>query len=1094
MIELVVIEFTVKEQKLSEVETGFNVNYSKNYLQFAFSFNKTWEDYTKYCVFHYKNKHYEDQLEYDDNLDKWIVTVPDVVLKGKGFRFNLYGVYKDNEEVEHIITTQKLHLKLFESGLDCEVSEIKGGASDHLIQTIFEKLDTKYDSVALSGYSLIFSNDDGTVLGTISFQDLFDAKSNVGHKHTVSDVSDLDEHYTPVGHKHTVSDVTDIATVYENKQVNKKNDISGDYSSDNASYPTVKAVKERYESGTVKNQHVHGNISSDGKIGSSADKIVVTGVNGALETVESVNADHIIDDTAYTNLETPANSNQSIINAAIDSELGSIDDVYEKKSNKVTSLSRLSTDTEYPSAKCVFEAIHSEITGSTDLIMIYDASVDTYFRSYKDTVFDFTGQLTVDWGDGNVETYTSGRLLHYYDSQDIYTIRISGNINTLKEYCFKTLWGLKKVSIPTTVTTLEKQAFYQCENLVSIDIPNSVTSIGENCFMNCKGLVDITVPNSITSISDDCFYGCSSLTSLDIPKSITSIGGRFIYECTGLDVLIFEPIVPPTLTGGYHFHNVPATCKIFVPKGYLSDYTSASGYPSSSTYTYLEYEKNEENIVLPNILDGSKYPVTSNAVHDSLAGKADTNHTHSQYLTDSDIVDSVSDNDSHAVTSNAVADKFTDLMGRLTRIGVIKTTSLSIQTPLHLVYGDDFNITGTLMNTFDNTPIEGATVKLFIGNTQVATATTNSSGAVSFTHCPVHMGTHTFQLSFDGSDLYHSCSSSTVTKEVEKETTVLTVTTPSNNSAFDMGDSITLEGSLLTDDGDAMAGESVVISEGGTVIETLTTDSDGEFSTTLSFMGSGYHTLSIAYAGDDYYTQSTATLTILINSYEFTLSDSSLIVEVGDTINLSATLLKNGNPFSGETITLVCSDGSEYTSNTNSQGIATFNISDLSTTGEFTFTASYGSLEAECTVINGVFYLPILSDQISDLDGFYFTGSSGYSFAFSEEWHSIGNYSLKAVLDVSKWVALRKDGTDQHEAIDDVRHIRFTIHTTGRINGQFVSRKSDNTEVTTTLQITEDGTYTIDAPTTDDIKKIDLRVGSASSSQINVYVDNIVFY
>ena len=75
--------------------------------------------------------------------------------------------------------------------------------------------------------------------------------------------------------------------VYENKQVNKKNDISGDFSSDNASYPTVKAVKAQYEgTGTAKNQHVHGNISHDGKIGSTSGKPVVTGTNGALTTGE----------------------------------------------------------------------------------------------------------------------------------------------------------------------------------------------------------------------------------------------------------------------------------------------------------------------------------------------------------------------------------------------------------------------------------------------------------------------------------------------------------------------------------------------------------------------------------------------------------------------------------------------------------------------------------------------------------------------------------------------------------------------------------------------------------------------------------------
>lgn len=37
-----------------------------------------------------------------------------------------------------------------------------------------------------------------------------------------------------------------LNAVYENKQTNKKNSISGDYSSDNESYPTVKAVKNEF--------------------------------------------------------------------------------------------------------------------------------------------------------------------------------------------------------------------------------------------------------------------------------------------------------------------------------------------------------------------------------------------------------------------------------------------------------------------------------------------------------------------------------------------------------------------------------------------------------------------------------------------------------------------------------------------------------------------------------------------------------------------------------------------------------------------------------------------------------------------------------
>lgn len=112
--------------------------------------------------------------------------------------------------------------------------------------------------------------------------------------------------------------------VYENKQTNKKNDISGDFTSDLVSYPTVKAVKEQYEgSGTAKNAHTHGNITTDGKIvgNTASDRLVVTESGGALAVVSTIDADHIVDDTAYTNIGSSANSNQSDINSAIDTAL-----------------------------------------------------------------------------------------------------------------------------------------------------------------------------------------------------------------------------------------------------------------------------------------------------------------------------------------------------------------------------------------------------------------------------------------------------------------------------------------------------------------------------------------------------------------------------------------------------------------------------------------------------------------------------------------------------------------------------------------------------------------------------------------------------
>ena len=58
---------------------------------------------------------------------------------------------------------------------------------------------------------------------------------------------------------------------------------------------------------------------------------------------------------------------------------------------------------------------------------------------------------------------------------------------------------------------------------------------------------------------------------------------------SALASLKFESTTPPTVANSNAFNNVPTDCKIYVPAGTLSAYTSATNYPSSSTYTYVEY-------------------------------------------------------------------------------------------------------------------------------------------------------------------------------------------------------------------------------------------------------------------------------------------------------------------------------------------------------------------------------------------------------------------------------------------------------------------------------------------------------------------------
>ena len=85
---------------------------------------------------------------------------------------------------------------------------------------------------------------------------------------------------------------------FENKVANKKTDISGDFTSDTVSYPTVQAVKSWVNSALgsyASSSHTHGNVSNDGKIGTASGKIVTTGTSGALQASDSITKSQISD-------------------------------------------------------------------------------------------------------------------------------------------------------------------------------------------------------------------------------------------------------------------------------------------------------------------------------------------------------------------------------------------------------------------------------------------------------------------------------------------------------------------------------------------------------------------------------------------------------------------------------------------------------------------------------------------------------------------------------------------------------------------------------------------------------------------------------
>ena len=227
------------------------------------------------------------------------------------------------------------------------------------------------------------------------------------------------------------------------------------------------------------------------------------------------------------------------------------------------------------------------------------------FPNSSNATFKAPAGCTIDWGDGNVETfetastevnthnYTDGIEYHLIslsnytvvDSDSfsycsgLTSVTIGNSVTSISDNAFRDCSGLTSIIIPDSVTSIGDNAFFGCSGLTSVTIPNSVTSMGYQAFHNCSSLTSVTIPDSVTTISYAAFSGCSGLTSVTIGNSVRNIGSSAFSGCSGLKNIKISAINPPTLWSDA-FAETPLE-KIIVPKSSIDAYKSADGW---STY------------------------------------------------------------------------------------------------------------------------------------------------------------------------------------------------------------------------------------------------------------------------------------------------------------------------------------------------------------------------------------------------------------------------------------------------------------------------------------------------------------------------------
>ena len=281
-------------------------------------------------------------------------------------------------------------------------------------------------------------------------------------------------------------------------------------------------------------------------------------------------------------------------------------------------------------------------------------------------------------------------------------------------------------------------------------------------------------------------------------------------------------------------------------------------------------------------------------------------------------------------------------------------TNLAIDVPLNLTYSDAFNITGTLTDSNSNA-ISNATVKLKVGNTVVDTQTTNNNGVATFTQTPVTRGTHTFQLVYEATTNYNSSTSSTVTREINKETTVLTITSPTNNAEFNTSDTIPITGTLTTDDNETFTASIEVSDSDGNLIKTIQVN-NGEINDSITAPStSGNFSLSCTYVSTNLYTSSTVNRTVVIKEPSLSLTTDKSILSTHNLDSALLTATYDGANVNGQSVVFKQGDTVLDTVTTNVNGIATYTYASQGI-GDTTITAECNGLTEEVEIEDCIYY------------------------------------------------------------------------------------------------------------------------------------------
>lgn len=166
---------------------------------------------------------------------------------------------------------------------------------------------------------------------------------------------------------------------------------------------------------------------------------------------------------------------------------------------------------------------------------------------------------------------------------------LPSNLESISPNAFSNCSSLTVVSFPDGLSALNSQIFNGCYRLKSAPLPPGITSL-QQAFMNCYSLLESQIPSSLSSIGIGTYNNCYSLSAMTIPATVQTLAPSVFSGCRFIKEYHLKKATPPTMASTSVFSGIADDCIMYVPKGSLQAYQTATNWSVYADYMQEEAE------------------------------------------------------------------------------------------------------------------------------------------------------------------------------------------------------------------------------------------------------------------------------------------------------------------------------------------------------------------------------------------------------------------------------------------------------------------------------------------------------------------------